>query len=137
MLLGSFAKREITPPEYEDFIMKHLSHFYVVTFCFQSDLKYLEKLSCEGVSFIYLKERKFKRSYIFVIALREHFLSKSGEIALQLEKIGGSIIGIRFFNRVAPELREFKFDLDKYHLFRFPPSRPYSTAVTARRKEGN
>jgi hypothetical protein len=61
--------------------MKHIARFYVVTFCFESEQKYFEKSKCEGISFVFLKERKFNRSYVFIIGLKEDFLKRSNEIA--------------------------------------------------------
>jgi hypothetical protein len=110
LVLGSYSKKELTPPEYENFIMKQMSKFYVITFCFESDEKYLERPKCEGVSFVFLREHKFKRSYIFIIALREDFLKRSNQIAEELSKIGDRIMGIRFFVELYPEITSFKFN---------------------------
>lgn len=90
--------------------MKQIYKFYVITFCFESDEKYLEKPKCEGVSFVFLKEHKFKRSYVFIIALKEDFIKWSSQIAEELSKIGDRIMGIRFFVKLMPEITAFKFN---------------------------
>lgn len=47
-----------------------------------------------------MKERKFNRSYVFIIGLKEEFLKRSNEIADELSKIGDKIMGIRFFKKL-------------------------------------
>ena len=80
--------------------MKQIARFYVVTFCFESEAKYLEKPKCEGISFVFLKERKFNRSYVYIIGLKEDFFKRNNEIAEELSKIGDRIMGIRFFTKI-------------------------------------
>ncbi len=46
----------------------------------------------DKVNFVFLKEHKFKRSYVFSL-LKEDIIKRSSQIAEELSKIGGSDYG--------------------------------------------
>ena len=77
----------------------------MLIFCFESKERYLEKLKCENVRFRFITERKFNRSYLLVIALKEDFAKRQEQIAEQIAKIGTKIMGVRLFYKIEPEIK--------------------------------
>jgi hypothetical protein len=50
--------------------------FFVIVFIFKGKSPDLPKLEAEGLNFRYVKERKFNRSYVYVMGLKSELESK-------------------------------------------------------------
>lgn len=97
----------------------------------------MEKPKIDNVSFKFITEHKAKKSYMYVIALKEDVVTKQEQIKAEIEKIGERIIGVRVFYHLFPNLNDFAFRKDHYYFFKFPRSRPYSISVSAKTREGH
>jgi hypothetical protein len=138
--LNTLSKVDCGFVEYEDVIMRIISNFYVVTFVLHSKKDYYEKLFVPNQPEIVFKMvKEWKRPglyYLIIISEKIVFFDQSKEIAKEIEKVGDMIIGVRFFNYIEPNFRNFSFDNETYLIRRFPKFNTYSMNVSAKTREG-
>lgn len=87
------------------------------------------------MAFKFVSERAVKKSYMYVIALKEDFVAKQAEIRAEVGKLN-NILAVRLFYHLFPGIFEFSFNKEHYYLFRYPHNRPYSVSVSARSRRG-
>jgi hypothetical protein len=76
LALGTLSRRELTANDYEDFLMKLLRNCCALAFCFLPQQKYLQKPKADGIFFKTISEKAINRSYLYVVAGKEEWVSK-------------------------------------------------------------
>lgn len=117
-------------------IMNQVNQYYVLTFCYDYIGRYVAKPNCQNISFRIISEKNQSRSYLYIIALKKHFIAKKNEIYECIEKIGGKIKGVRFFYHLKPDSRQFTFEKHKYSYSHYPKERAYSITYFGKEREG-
>ena len=97
---------ETTPKEFEHNFEACISaNFFVIVLLFNDvDRKYLPKLKTEKIKYLYVRQKKFKRSYVYIMGHKTEFMDKKEEIIKQLEILNerNKIYGARFFKEIQP-----------------------------------
>lgn len=129
VVIFSLSKRPLLPQDYQEILVSQISKFFVLTFVFES-VRFIEKMSVPNVTFKIINEKKFPRSYLYVICLKENFYRLKTRIAEEISKVGLKITGVRFFCNIYPLLCQLDFKKEDFSISKYPRYKPYSMILS-------